>query len=271
MLEHLKEASRLVGEAIKGMPGTERAAGDFGRGAGGDVSRRIDMVAEEAVLDYLRGSGVECTVLGEECGRIQIGDDPRGFVIMDAIDGSANAVRGLPFFCCSLAFAEDNRLSTITDGVVADLSAGDTYWASKGRGAFCNGSPMQVHRGGLPYRIVGINTSGAGPELMGRLQHVYGNHNHTRHLGANALEMALLAAGLMDVFIDFRGKIRIQDAAAGCLLVREAGGIVLDENLKELDSALDYSVRLSFAAASDRAVLDTVLTGDGSSPWTGLG
>ena len=46
-----------------------------------------------------------------------------------------------------------------------------------------------------------------------------------RHLGANALEMAFFAQGLIDVFIDFRKRIRIQDIAAGYLLVKEAGGL----------------------------------------------
>ena len=46
---------------------------------------------------------------------------------MDAIDGSANAVRGVPFFCSSLAFATENKLSSITDGVITDLTNGDMY------------------------------------------------------------------------------------------------------------------------------------------------
>ena len=49
----LKEASRRIYEAVKDMAGTEKAAGDFGRGAGGDISRNIDITAENTVLDYL--------------------------------------------------------------------------------------------------------------------------------------------------------------------------------------------------------------------------
>ena len=50
----LKEASRRIYEAVKDMAGTEKAAGDFGRGAGGDISRNIDITAENTVLDYLK-------------------------------------------------------------------------------------------------------------------------------------------------------------------------------------------------------------------------
>jgi len=67
---------------------------------------------------------------------------------------------------------------------------------------------------------------GATPKLMERLQPIFENHNHTRHFGANALEMALFARGLMDI-IDLRDKIRIQDIAAGYLLVKESGGFLL--------------------------------------------
>ena len=94
----LREASNRIYEAVKDMAGTEKAAGDFGRGAGGDISRNIDITAENTVLGYLKEINFECVVLGEECGRVELSDRPKGFIIMDAIDGSANAVRGVPFF-----------------------------------------------------------------------------------------------------------------------------------------------------------------------------
>jgi len=258
VIEILREASKLVYENVKDMAGTDDAAGDFGIGAGGDTSRNIDITAENTVLNYLKKVNFACTVLGEECGRVELSENPKGFIIMDAIDGSANAVRGVPFFCCSLAFATKEKLSSITDAVVTNLSTGEIFWASKGKGAFLDEKLISVHKKDPIYKIVGVNTSGAGPDLMKRLQPVFENHNHTRHFGANALEMAILAQGLMDIFIDLRGKIRIQDIAAGYLLVKEAGGLLLDENLNPLDSDLSYETRLSFVAASTQKILDEV-------------
>ena len=63
----------------------------------------------------------------------------------------------------------------------------------------------------------------------------------------------------MDVFIDWRGKIRVRDVAAGYFLIREAGGIILDADLRPLDSDLGYSTRLSFIAAASQKALDGVL------------
>lgn len=258
-IEMLQEASRRIYKNVKGMAGTEQAAGDHGRGAGGDISRNIDIIAEKTVLDYLKEAGLNCTVLGEECGRVELSENPEGFVIMDAIDGSANAVRGIPFFCSSLAFAAEERLSSITDAVITNLVTGQMYWATRGGGAHLDDKKITVKTGDPVYRIVGINTSGSSEELMRRMQPIFENHNHTRHFGANALEMAFFAQGLMDIFVDFRDKIRVQDLAAGYLLIREAGGIILDENLKPLDSDLDYKTRLSFVAAANQAVLDEVM------------
>lgn len=258
VIEILKEASKRVFENVKDLPGTNDAAGDYGRGAGGDISRNIDIIAEKTVLDFLKEVSFECVVLGEECGRVELSSSPKGYVIMDAIDGSANAVRGVPFFCCSLAFATENKISSITDGVVTDLSSGDQYWASKGKGSFLNEQKIHVHENEPIYRIVGINLSGATPDQVKKLQPVLKSHNHTRHFGANALEMALFAKGLIDIFIDIRGKIRVQDMAAGYLLIKEAGGLILDDKLEPLDGDLSYQTRLSFIAAANKKILNDV-------------
>ena len=260
VIEILRKASDLVYHNVKDLAGTADAAGDFGTGAGGDISRNIDIIAEKTVLDYLKEVNFECVVLGEECGRVELSKNPKGFVIMDAIDGSANAVRGVPFFCCSLAFATEDKISSITDGVVTDLTSGDQYWASRGKGSFQNENQIRVSSKDVVYRIVGVNVSGATPELMKKLHPVFQSHNHTRHFGANALEMALFAKGLMDVFIDLRKKIRIQDMAAGYILIKEAGGLILDENLKPLESDLSYQTRISFIAAANEQILQEIMS-----------
>jgi myo-inositol-1(or 4)-monophosphatase len=260
VIEILREVSKMIYENVKDLAGTADAAGNFGRGAGGDISRNIDIVAEKTVLDYLKEIDFECVVLGEECGRVDLSDNPKGFVIMDAIDGSANAVRGVPFFCSSLAFATENKLSSITEGVVTNLSNGEMYWASKGKGAFLNETKIQVHSKEPIYKIIGINTSGASSELMKKLHPIFEKHNHIRHFGANALEMALFARGFMDIFIDLRNKIRIQDIAAGYLIVKEAGGLLLDSNLNPLDADLSYETRVSFVAAANQEILDEIFS-----------
>lgn len=258
ILDILKEASQQIYANVNKMAGTIDAAGDYGIGAGGDVSRKIDIVAEETVLDYLRKKDVPCVVLGEECGRIEISQNPTGYVIMDAIDGSANAIRGVPFFCSSLAFATENNLKSVSAGVVTDLTNGDMYWASTGSGAFLNDNKIHVRNRDPIYKIVGINMSGASPELTNRLQPLFEDNNHIRHFGANALEMAHFARGLLDAFVDIRCKIRIQDIAAGYIIAKEAGGLLFNEALEPLDADLEYGTKISFIMASNKNMLEQI-------------
>ncbi|HJU13187.1 MAG TPA: inositol monophosphatase family protein [Candidatus Nitrosotalea sp.] len=258
-IEVLEEAARRVYNNVKHLPGTKESAGDFGRGAGGDISRRIDILAEKTVLDYLRELKFSCIVLGEECGRVEISDNPDGFLIMDAVDGSTNAVRGIPFSCCSLAFAQGEKMSSVTDAVIIDLYNGDLYSASKGKGAFMNGKRISVHKEKPLYFVVGLDLSGISPNSLQELSPIISASNHIRHFGAVALELAIFSRGLVDLFVDFRDKLRITDVAAGYLMVLEAGGIIVDRNLKPLDSDLGYDKKISFIAAANQEILDETI------------
>ena len=62
----------------------------------------------------------------------------------------------------------------------------------------------------------------------------------------------------MDIFIDLRNKIRIQDIAAGYIIVKEAGGLLLDEKFNTLDADLSYETRVSFVAAANQEILDDI-------------
>ena len=259
VIEVLQEASLRVYNNVKHLAGTEESGGDFGRGAGGDISRKIDIVAEKTVLDYLKEIKFDCIVLGEECGRVELSKNPKGFIIMDAIDGSTNAVRGIPFFCCSLAFATDNKLSSITDSVVMNLSNGEMYHATKGRGAFLNKQRIHTNEKSHLYFVVGLDMSGISQDSLQRLAPIISASNHIRHFGAVALELAIFARGLVDVFVDLRDKLRITDVAAGYLIALEAGGYIVDMSGKSLDSDLSYESRISFVAAANKEFLDDIV------------
>lgn len=259
VIDVLEEAAKRVHNNVKHLAGTKESAIDHGRGAGGDISRRIDIVAEKTVLDYLKETHFECTVFGEECGMVELSPNPKGFIIMDAIDGSTNATRGLPFFCCSLAFASDDKLSSVTDAVIIDLHSGDLYSASKGSGAYLNGKKIHVHKEKPVYFVVGVDISGISPEVLPRLTPILSASNHIRHFGAVALELAIFARGLVDVFIDLRSKLRVTDVAAGYLIALEAGGYVVDENGMPLDSDLNYDKKISFIAAANKETLNEVM------------
>lgn len=260
IIDILKESCNEVYQNTKHLIGTVEGNKKFGRGAGGDISRKIDLDAEKAVIDTIQRYHFKPTIIGEECGRIQGKDG--GFLIMDAIDGTMNASRGLPFYCCSLAYSIDYRLSSVVDAAVIDLTTGDIYHASKEKGAFWNKDRIYARRSRSSSSnrsqqdlqqdmLIGMNISGISADTINRLSRLISKAIHIRHFGANALELCYFARGLMDAYIDFRGKIRPTDMAAAYLILKEAGGKIYSDNGLELESELGVNKTLSFMAVID--------------------
>jgi myo-inositol-1(or 4)-monophosphatase len=256
ILNILKEACGQVYDQTRSMIGTEQGKEKLGRGAGGDISRRIDIVAEAGVMEIIKKHDFNPTVIAEESGRIE-GKD-QGFLVIDAIDGTANTSRAIPFCCCSLAYALDFKLSSVIHGVVMDLSRGDLYYASNQKGAFMNNTRIHVSKSlelddtnNQDDILVGLNISGASPQIIMNLFKVISKANHVRHFGANALELCYFARGLLDAYIDIRGKIRATDLAAAYIVVKEAGGKLYSMDGSKLDSELGNNTKISFVAATN--------------------
>ena len=251
IVDVLKQACRQVHIKTKGLAGTARASKRMSMGAGGDMSRRIDLIAEKTVIDLVRKCGIDATIIGEECGRIA---GKKGYIIMDAIDGTTNAVRGIPFYCCSIAYATDFRLSTVTDAAIIDLARGDLYHASRGRGAFLNGNRIAAKKESPTDPTIGINMSGLKPVVVERLAPIITDSHHTRQFGANALEMCFIARGFLDAYVDLRSKIRPTDIAAGYLIAKEAGAKVYSASGFDLESDLDVKTRLSYVVVANNGM-----------------
>ena len=175
IIDILKDACRQVYEQTKNLIGTVEGSQKFGKGAGGDISRKVDLVAEKTVIDTIKRNKFKPTIIGEECGTIK---GEKGFLIMDAIDGTTNASRGIPFCCCSLAYAIDYKLSSVVDAAIIDLARGDLYYASKGTGAYLNGNKIEVRKysdkrsaGEQQEKdiLIGMNISGVSEDIINRL------------------------------------------------------------------------------------------------------
>jgi myo-inositol-1(or 4)-monophosphatase len=283
ILDILIESSKNVYSEIKDLLGTSEGASKISLGAGGDISRKIDIVAETAVLNTIKSSNISPVVIGEECGIVNLNksssssssssssnNNDNGFVIMDAVDGTTNAIRGIPFSCCSLAFANEFKLSSVTDAVVLDLFTGDIYSASKQKGSFFNNKKISV-RNEKDFSsitsledlksidvLIGTNVSGVPSHILGEISKVISFSSHIRHFGANALELCYFARGFMDAYIDIRGKIRSTDMAAAYLIAKEAGGKLYSSNGQELDSELGLKNKLSFYAVSNKRLFDLI-------------
>lgn len=252
VLNILKECASNVYENTKNLIGTTEGMQKFGLGAGGDISTKIDLIAENSVFDILRKNYFNPTVMGEECGLVKGNDS--GLIVMDGIDGTTNANSGLPFYCCSLAYSPDNYMQSISDAVVFNLVSGDIFYASKDKGSFLNDKQIKVltdTKKPTKDMVIGLNISGLSENLFLSISQLVSSINHIRHLGANALELCYFAKGSLDAYIDIRNKIRAIDMAACYLIAKEAGGLIYDLNGHDLNCDMSIESRMSFIAVPD--------------------
>ena len=109
------------------------------RGEGGDDTTAIDQAAEDAVVERLAALGDDFVLVSEELGERVFGAGGATRVVVDPIDGSVNAKRGIPFFSFSLAVAEGPTMGDVTFGYVYDFGSGEEWTAERGGGAFLDG------------------------------------------------------------------------------------------------------------------------------------
>ncbi|RLE50732.1 MAG: fructose 1,6-bisphosphatase [Candidatus Methanomethylicota archaeon] len=220
-----------------------------GIGASGDVTKKIDVVAEKAAIKALKEGGFNGIVVSEESGFVRMGDG-NYLVLLDPLDGTTNAIKGIRFYSISIAFARERRLSSVESAVVLDLCSNDIYTAEKGGGAYLNFKPIETSKQTrLDDAVVGIDLSGkVSSSRIPDILKLCSLTNHIRHFGSIALELCLIASGALDAFVDLRNMIRPIDIAAGKLILEEAGGLMLDLDGKPLDCDVDVKNRVSFLA-----------------------
>ncbi|MCW4017578.1 MAG: fructose 1,6-bisphosphatase [Candidatus Bathyarchaeota archaeon] len=235
---------------------------DLGRGAGGDQMKTVDLAAEKAIVEVLLQHGVSFTLVSEESGIKEYGSQAKDcYVTVDPIDGTTNLVRGLPFYCSSIAVSQKPVLSDVHAAMVTDMFHGDTYTAIKGRGSFRDGEKIVTSAvSSLDDAVVGLdlNTYKV-KELAPQLSELIQNTKHIRHFGANALELCFVADGLTDAFVDIRGKLRTTDVAAGFLILKEAGGLLSTPKGEAVDVKLDPQQTVTFVASGNKEIHEAIL------------
>jgi myo-inositol-1(or 4)-monophosphatase len=216
-----QEAFEAVRAAIAGVG--DRAA-ELGVGEGGDTTLAVDRAAEDAVLALLGERGLPLTVITEERGEVELNGGGGEVVILDPVDGSLNAKRGLPFHALSVAVAAGRTMDTVSFGFVGDLHGGSQWWARRGAGAHSDGRRLDPLADG-PLEVLGLETArparvAAAAEMLRDLE-----ARRLRSLGSVALSLCLVADGRFDAMLTLR-EVRSVDVAAGQLIVSEAGGAV---------------------------------------------
>jgi myo-inositol-1(or 4)-monophosphatase len=139
-IDFLKQLAIKIYEKINPLLGTEEGGVKISRGAGGDISMNIDLVAEELIIQSLKDQELDILLISEEVGEKYIGNKKKALLnehilIVDPIDGSNNAARGIPYCSISIAYAKGKSIKDIVKAVIIDLNSKDLYWAEEGNGA----------------------------------------------------------------------------------------------------------------------------------------
>jgi myo-inositol-1(or 4)-monophosphatase len=225
MLNIAIKAARAAGAIIN------RAALDVdvlkvGRKGPNDFVSDVDRAAEQAIIDILLEAYPGHAILAEESGRERGAKHSEYLWIIDPLDGTTNFLHGFPVYAVSIALA---HRGVVQQAVVYDPTRNDLFFASRGRGAFLNDRRLRVSKRtrlsdslvgtGFPFRK-GDNFK----RYVKMFEEVMQNCAGLRRPGAAALDLCYVAAGYYDGF--FEMGLNPWDAAAGALIITEAGGLV---------------------------------------------
>ena len=200
----------------------------------------VDVRADNAALAVLHAAG--CAVLSEESQITgQWGDDDI-LVVMDPLDGSTNASRGVPWFATALCALDKNGMRASL--VVNQASGKDRYWATQGGGAFHNGNQMQpTGCSTLKEAVVGVSGLASFRPQWAQF----------RALGAAALDICLVAQGVLDGWVDFHSH-GVWDYLASILICQEAG-VATSEHLDRELLVTQYDQKRTPIVAATPALL----------------
>jgi myo-inositol-1(or 4)-monophosphatase len=220
------------------------------RGEGGDDTTAVDAAAENVIVRRLERLGEGFTLVSEELGERRFGDGGPWRVVVDPIDGSVNAKRGIPFFSLSLAVADGPRMGDVVFGYVYDFGSGEEWTAVRGKGAWLDGSPL----GGVvpkdPIEILAFEGT-TSTTIAAKVAAVEPLAKRLRVMGSLALSLCHLAAGRVDAVCSLK-QARSIDIAAAQLLVHECGlAIDLPQAPPFRDAPLDLRGRSRVVAAAN--------------------
>ncbi|MEI2702667.1 MAG: inositol monophosphatase family protein [Baekduia sp.] len=262
-LDSCRRAAQGLRDVLREHPTSAQRVVETGTvGEGGDRTLVIDRLAEDQVfgeLQRLHDRGERFTVISEERGRVDFGSDER-FVVVDPLDGSLNAKRGLRQHALSIAVADGPTMADVVLGYVLDLGSGDEWHAIRGEGAFLAGEPVRPQpERRLPdgrFELVAMESTDP-RHLVSRADSLQRLTNRVRAFGVMAVTLCQVAETRVDAAFSWAG-VRAVDVAAAQLIVRESGGVVEFVGCPQgpLGAPLDLEPRHPIVAARTAEAID---------------
>jgi myo-inositol-1(or 4)-monophosphatase len=252
-LELCRGAVADVRGVLEDLPGRAEREPVVSHGEGGDDTTAIDAAAERVIL--ARFAGLDATIVSEEIGTSGTGSRR---IVIDPIDGSLNAKRGIPFFSLSIAVADGDAMRDVEFGYVYDFGSGEEWTAERGGGAFLNGARIGAQKPKDTIEILNFEAT-LTSEVADKAAAFTGVAHRIRIMGSLALSLCHLADGRVDGVCSLKPS-RSVDVAAGQLLVRECGLSIenVDGADAFADAPLDLVARSRVAAAGSPELCELV-------------
>ena len=273
--EIAKTIFKNVEKLLKGQVGNPKAGQFVKIGADGTPTSYIDIIAEDEVIKILENADFNSYLISEEIGELKLGfgkqepislreelykeldeDKKAKFLfLIDPVDGTSNAIKNIPSYGMSIAVAKvpygrEATLNDVTLGFVKDYANGNYYEAIKGKGATLNGKKLKPSK---ETEIDKITLGGFTKSKTDAVSKLVDTARRMRVLGSVVLELAYVADGKYDSFLDLRGS-RIIDIAASKLIVEECGAIVTNRYGEKLDNKLSIYEKTVVVAAGNNTL-----------------
>jgi len=215
-------AAKEAGQIILANFGAERQIRHKSKG---NLVTDVDLLSEKFILELLQNEYPEFSMLSEESNSSATFADYSW--IVDPLDGTNNYTFGIPFFCVNIALVKGEDILL---GITYDPVRDELFHARKGHGAYLNDSPVQVAKGNsFEESLVGLDLGYSherGMEMLQIVNRLWGQVHCLRIVGSSSLGLAYVACGRINLY--FHRYLFPWDIASGILLVREAGGDVID-------------------------------------------
>ena len=222
-----------------------------------EVKHALDEAAQRALIETLEVRKTPVNLISEEGNVVVCGGGP--VVIADPVDGTTNLARGLRPAVTCLSVSENGNQSGVVAAVVKDLYSGETFTAERGKGVTLDGEPILV-AAPRQARSALISLDISKIPKLDRMTLLLNTCRYIRMLGSSATELSLISAGSLDAHIDVRGTLRATDVSAALTLLTEAGGVYAVNGVVGDDFPLTKECIMELIAASNRPLLDELLT-----------
>ena len=228
-----------------------------------DISTRADMNVSNVLIDFFKARKVPAVLYSEESGRLDLTKHPKYIITFDDLDGTDNYYRGgdmLPY--CSIITLVDKLDNPHFDNIllagIIEHRTKNMWLAVRGEGCYLNGKVCKTSGREILNRRTSIvlDHYGSTPDIE-LFKNLYAS-SWVKDFGSAGFHLAGVSSGIFDAFVNTKQKGH--EIGAGYLLVKEAGGTVIDFNGKDISSLIyDFNAKYKIIAGATRELSNKIL------------